>query len=187
MKHIQTFESFINEKKPANESFLNEAKQVGTVYHYTTILALLKILNDDILGDKSLGKHALVSLTRDKNFQKRTRIIPAECRITIDGDKLSNRYKVQAYQWNAAHFSGMLATKSGEIEDQMEEEVQGYITGIINYIEKIELFELDLDPLPFDEEFTEEASKIIDKPSDEISHKDIVNYIKGYIKDVKII
>ena len=77
---------------------LKEAKQVGTVYHYTTILSLLKILDDDVLGDKSLGKYSRVSLTRDKNFQKRTKIIPAECRITINGDKLSNRYKIQPYQ-----------------------------------------------------------------------------------------
>ena len=166
---------------------LKEAKQVGTVYHYTTILSLLKILDDDVLGDKSLGKYSRVSLTRDKNFQKRTKIIPAECRITINGDKLSNRYKIQPYQWNAAHFSGKAATKGGEIEDQMEEEVQGYITGISDYIQKIELFGLDLDPLPFDEDFTKEASKILDKPSDEITQQDIVDYVKKHIKDTKVI
>lgn len=176
MKYVNSF-----------ESFLYEAKQVGTVYHYTTILALLKILDDDVLGDKSLGKYARVSLTRDKNFQKRTRIIPAECRITIDGNKLSNRYKVQPYQWNASHFSGKAATKGGEIEDQMEEEVQGYITGITNYIQKIDLFELELDPLPFDEDFTEEASKILDKPSDEIIQQDIVDFVKRHVKDTKVI
>lgn len=176
MKYVHTY-----------ESFLNEAKQISTVYHYTTILSLLKILDDDVLGDKSLGKYARVSLTRDKNFQKRTKIIPAECRITINGDKLSNRYKVQPYQWNAAHFSGKAATKGGEIEDQMEEEVQGYIIGITDYIQKIELFELDLDPLPFDEDFTMEASKILDKPSDEITQQDIVDYVKKHIRDTKVI
>lgn len=164
------------------QSFLNEGKQVGTLYHYTTILSLLKILDDNFLGDRSLGKYARVSLTRDKNFHKRTRIIPAECCIVIDGNKLSNNYKIKPYQWNAAHFSGNPASQAGKIEDQMEEEVQSSINHIGKYILEIILYELELDPLPFDEDFTENASKILKKPSDEISAQDIVDWIKkkGY-------
>lgn len=175
MKHVKTY-----------ESFLNEAKSVGTLYHYTTILSLLKILNDNFLGDRSLGKYARVSLTRDKNFHKRTNIIPAECCIVIDGDKLSNNHKITPYQWNAAHFSGKRATDAGKIEDQMEEEVQGSISGIGKYIQEIIIYELELDPLPFDEDFTEEASKILKKPEDEISANDIVDWIKKKGYKVKI-
>jgi hypothetical protein len=161
---------------------LREAKQAGTLYHYTTILSLLKILDSNVLGDESLGKYATVSLTRDKNFHKRTSIIPTECCIVIDGDKLSNNYKIVPYQWNTAHFSGKKSTDTGKIEDQMEEEVQGSIKGVSKYIKEIIIYELELDPLPFDDDFTYEASKIIDKPSDEITANDIIEWIekKGY-------
>jgi hypothetical protein len=167
--------------------FVNEGKQVGIVYHYTTILSLLKILDTDILGDQSLGKYATVSLTRDKNFHERTKIIPTECRIVIDGTGLSNRYKIEPYQWNAAHFQGKPATKSGEIEDQMEEEVKGYIKGISKWIESIDIFELELDPLPFDEDFTSQASAILNIPQDEIRIVDIIDFVKNHIKRVNII
>ena len=166
---------------------LKEAKQVGTLYHYTPILSLLKILKSNTLGDESLGKYSTVSLTRDKNFHKRTKIIPSESRIVIDGDKLSNNYKIKPYQWNAAHFQGKPASKSGEIEDQMEEEVQGAIKNINQYIDRIDIFELELDPLPFDEYFTSEASGILGIPEDEITTQDIINFIKKYVSKVNLI
>jgi len=166
---------------------LYERKQVGTLYHYTSILSLLKILDSNILGDESLGKHARVSLTRDKNFHKRTKIVPTECKIYIDGEKLSDNYKITPYQWNASHFSGGKATKNGIIEDQMEEEVQGYVKGVIDYIQKIEIFELELDPLPFDDDFQEVACGILKMDKEDISSQDIIDFIKSHVDDVTVV
>lgn len=100
MKHIRLFEQFVN-----------EAKQVGVIYHYTTFENGLKILQSNELR----GSHAAdstnanpvyaISFTRDKRFHNNHNVgfdvssfgqIP-QVRFTVDGDKLSNKFKVQPY------------------------------------------------------------------------------------------
>lgn len=82
-----------------------ESKQVGIIYHFTKINAIKTLLNDkemskygcDILTFASYNKH--LSTTRDFNmadnplgtFNPSTYNI----RIAIDGDKLSNKFKVK--------------------------------------------------------------------------------------------
>jgi hypothetical protein len=79
--------------KPLN---ISEAKQVGILYHYTLLDYLVSIINDNAL--KALGTTTfgpIISFTRDKNFHNVKRnIMGTECRIVIDGDKLSNNYKI---------------------------------------------------------------------------------------------
>ena len=78
---------------------INESKQVGTLYHYTKLDSLKSIIDDGIL----MGTPSL-SFTRDKNFHKSYRDIGAgygkgliAVRLTVDGNKLSNRYKIEPY------------------------------------------------------------------------------------------
>ena len=87
---------------------IQEGKQVGTLYHYTSLKIADKILKEGFIAgsDKSISgysdeirgknKHSL-SFTRDKNFHEVYRVIGAypECRFVIDGDALSNKYKIQ--------------------------------------------------------------------------------------------
>lgn len=86
------------------EEFL-EAKQVGTLYHFTTKEGLLHILSKqdfdvgicDIFGFISYNDH--ISTSRDfmllndpaGHFTVRTHNV----RIAFDGDKLSNKYKIK--------------------------------------------------------------------------------------------
>lgn len=85
-----------------------EGKQVGTLYHYTSLKTADKILKDGFIqgSDKSIsgysddiiGKNSYsLSFTRNKNFHKVYRVIGGypECRFVIDGDDLSNKYKIQ--------------------------------------------------------------------------------------------
>lgn len=85
-----------------------EGKQVGTLYHYTSLSVANSILEDGFIegGTSSIrGYHDSIrgdnkfslSFTRNKNFHKQSRIIGAEleCRFVVDGDSLSNRYKIQ--------------------------------------------------------------------------------------------
>lgn len=82
---------------------LNEAKQVGPLYHWTDIYHSYDIINDNFLKgyltDTFLSQPA-ISFTRSKNFLKtrpKLRNRPEIC-FVVDGDKLSNNYKIQPFQ-----------------------------------------------------------------------------------------
>ena len=94
---------------------LLESKQVGIIYHYTTFEAGLKILHSNQLKsgetDDSTKSNPIygVSFTRDKRFYNNHNIgfdidstgQRPQVRFTIDGDKLSNKYKIAPYAQNA--------------------------------------------------------------------------------------
>ena len=95
---------------------LKEAKQVGTIHHYTTFENGLKILQSNELksSDAADSTNAnpvyAVSFTRDKRFHNNHNVgfdvssfgQRPQVRFTIDGDKLSNKFKVQPYQQGGA-------------------------------------------------------------------------------------
>jgi hypothetical protein len=75
-----------------NES-LNERKQVGLLYHFTSYVGLKGIIEDNmVLKTWQTDIQPYVSFTRNKNFQSDT--IPTQVRITVDGDKLSDKYRI---------------------------------------------------------------------------------------------
>lgn len=87
------------------KDILKEAKQVGLLYHYTSKSGLESILDIDELyasSERYLG-HELhfISFTRNKNFHKKGANfnVKIDYRITIDGDKLSNKYKIQPFTY----------------------------------------------------------------------------------------
>ena len=65
---------------------LNEAKQVGILYHYTENWLLKQIIESNTLL-------APVSFTRSKD-KKTVSWINVEAALVIDGDKLSTKYKI---------------------------------------------------------------------------------------------
>lgn len=88
------------------ESFIDEAKQIGTIYHYTTYKNAISIIEQD----KLISDHAVdstndnpkynISFTRNKNFASVKRNLISgtiRVRFTIDGDKLSNKYKIEPF------------------------------------------------------------------------------------------
>ncbi|MFW6008971.1 MAG: hypothetical protein ACOCP8_06880 [archaeon] len=85
----------------------NSAKQVGIIYHYTRLIDIINILRTDKIDthpvggdfyddeDKIFDKWA-VSFTRNQNFHQITRPIGGtDCRITFDGNKLSENHKIE--------------------------------------------------------------------------------------------
>ena len=82
---------------------LQEAKQVGTIYHFASLPNLINILKENRLrASNKVQKY--ISFTRDKNFYKAsdTRTIwgvDTEVRIVVDGDKLSTKYKIEPYNF----------------------------------------------------------------------------------------
>lgn len=122
------------------DTFINEAKEVGTLYHFTTITNLVQIIKSNSLRGserKDLNKNA-VSFTREKYlpFVIQTKLSGGtpEVVIVIDGDKLTNRYKTQPYQ-----YGGSTKGKAGEkirknVGDEREEIV------LADKIEKLDLY-----------------------------------------------
>jgi len=75
---------------------LTEAKQVGTLYHFTSYTNLVKIIKSDFVLTTTLKDiQPYVSFTRNKRFHSDT--ISTQARLTIDGDELSNKYKISPH------------------------------------------------------------------------------------------
>ena len=116
--------------KGIKEEQLDESKQVGTIYHYTTFEAGLKILQSNQLKSGEAADSTktnpvfAISFTRDKRFHD-NHVVGFEessfgntpqVRFTIDGDKLSNRFSVQPYSQGGVFDKGK---KSFEAEERV--------------------------------------------------------------------
>lgn len=75
---------------------IKEAKQVGTLYHFTSYSKLVKIINSGfVLTTEHKDIQPYVSFTRDKSMYSDS--ISTQVRLAIDGDGLSNRYKIMPH------------------------------------------------------------------------------------------
>lgn len=122
----------------------NEAKQVGTIYHVCSLKDYLKyILPNDTLQASgryynfAYGGDYYVSFTRDKGFIVESRddeVVLVQ--LVVDGDKLSENYKVRPYNDFAFDEDGI--RKSDDFRKrEMEECVKGPIKNISRYIKEI--------------------------------------------------
>jgi hypothetical protein len=139
---------------------LKEAKQVGTLYHWTYFESLIKILKSNELkanihGDynsvdfraksnPSFEVKPHVSFTRSKGkVFGNDHIFSMPCALEIDGDKLSNNYKVFPYsmQDNPKIQAGQYVDPDDEEEEtyqaEYEERVNGNIKNLDKYIKAI--------------------------------------------------
>jgi hypothetical protein len=78
----------------------NESKNIGILYHYTSLENALNIIKSGQLKSSisDQGKEA-ISFTRNKNFHKRNTMngVSNEVRLVLDGTSLSNNYKISPY------------------------------------------------------------------------------------------
>ena len=124
---------------------INEGKNVGILYHYTDDESILSILETNTLkaNHNDYDSPNSVSFTRNKNFHSnKYRTMDDSFRLVIDGDKLSNNYKVKPYQdayepmiqdylWKG-HPNRRLY-----YESESEEKVESDINNILKYIIEI--------------------------------------------------
>lgn len=122
---------------------LVEDKQVGLLYHYTSLDGLKGILSSNSIKaseEEYMGHHLYyVSFTRNKNFHKKTSNwgVKTDYRITIDGNKLSNRYKIQPF----AYIPGWNYTDNWEydwLENEPESVVRNFFDATGDYDEQEE-------------------------------------------------
>jgi hypothetical protein len=116
--------------KGLKEEQIDESKQVGTIYHYTTFEAGLKILQSNQLKSGEAADSTkqtpvfAISFTRDKRFHDNHVVgfdessfgNTPQLRFTIDGNKLSNRFSVQPYSQGGVFDKGK---KSFEAEERV--------------------------------------------------------------------
>lgn len=81
---------------------ITEGKQLGTLYHYTEIEYMVRILSDNMLKGKYKDKQDMfiISFTRNQIFTSQPRQLGGKnlnSRLVIDGNKLSNKYKLFPY------------------------------------------------------------------------------------------
>lgn len=137
----------------------NEAKQVGTLYHICALQDYIKYIAPlDRLkasGDYTnflYGGNDYVSFTRNKNYNTlhgkadETNIF---VRLVVDGDKLSEHYKIGPYNdayWDRSSededghaFGGLTGDDDNATLREQEEVVKGPINNISKYIKEIQL------------------------------------------------
>lgn len=186
----------VENKLTTNSKILKEAKQVGTLYHFTWITALQNILTDNTLGNEDelyrthLSKpneYGRVSLTRDKDFNKKSALIKnASVCIVLDGDKLSENNQIKPYQWDPSHFWDknskeykQFIKKHGDdaFEDQMEETTP-IIKNLNKYIIKVIIYKDNIEYDPFEEFEPEEFQEIYEECINLLKEKNIPYEIK---------
>jgi hypothetical protein len=153
---------------------IKEAKQVGTLYHFTSYSKLVKIINSGfVLTTEHKYIQPYVSFTRDKSMYSDS--IATQVRLTIDGSGLSNRYKIMPHADVKAGYG------RGSV-DEMEErislltyprgvDVSRYLT-IVNIKKINEKFDID-DPESF-----QDTDDFVEPPSFE-SYNEAIKLLKN--------
>ena len=132
------------------QDILKEAKQVGIIYHYTTFESGLKVLElnqlkSDHTAESTNAKPVFgISFTRDKRFNNANRAVDftnssfgrtPQLRFTIDGNKLSNKFKVQPYSQGGRFDKGK---KDFEAEERVTSD-KLFTIPLSNYLISIDL------------------------------------------------
>ena len=135
---------------------LNEAKQVGDIYHFTSYENMISIINDDF-NLKSFGidsDNSYISFTRNRNMTSPT--IYRDVRISIDGDNLSNKYKIEPFADVKAGFgrNGRYRKSKDESEERVNVFKKNDKIDIKKYIKSIDI----LDPTMLKENEDEYAA-----------------------------
>ena len=116
-----------------------EGKQVGDVYHVCSPQSMLYNLKHNSLTPHtfsvSLDQGDGISLTRNKNFLVNTTLFsPAVFRITLDGDKISDNYKVRPYDfYSEIDMTTRILAKKTKLFDEMEKELKKYNVDVVYF------------------------------------------------------
>lgn len=165
--------------------YLLEAKQVGTLYHSTSLERLLSILSENTIkglntkrfikvsGKEEVKKILGISFSRDKNSRLDLKDTKLESTIVADGDKISNRHKISQFDEFSTYSNDSFSSRRMEAE----EFVHGDIPNIKSYIKEIYL-DKDLISKHYNKSLKD---FIVDKYKIE-STEDFISDVSNYIK-----
>jgi hypothetical protein len=159
MNNFNLKKFLIENKLTSNSREIAESKQVGTVYHFTGVPNIKKILANGLpfLEDNQFTnnipvdrkKAYSISVTRSPNFNGRNphNFKSRGCRIVLDGDKIAQRYKIAPINIDNTWSSHYLTKKSDhhyfptKFDNWFEERIyspnSGYLP--IEYIKQIDI------------------------------------------------
>jgi hypothetical protein len=96
-----------------NIQALDERKQVGNLYHFTSYSSLIQIINSGfVLTTKHKDIQPYVSFTRNKSMYSDS--ISTQARLTIDGTKLTDKYKLSPHADEKAGYGRTSVDESEE-------------------------------------------------------------------------
>lgn len=158
------------------------------LYHFTDIGALFFILETNSLKTDNNR----ISLTRNKNFDKHsTEFNDMDCRITVDANKLKNKYKLKPYDWAGDPEFKNDPWFNGKLEDQSEEVIEGSVNNFSQYIKQINIKRKALTKIlkgTSSRIDLKRIKKILNLPlSSKISEKDVIKYFGSFAFEVNII
>ncbi len=132
------------------KQYLNEAKQVGTIYHFTDLQSAWVILSDkELITDDSIdfsgfdGGFSLkraregVSFTRNKNLKMTANAGGRDgkswgaVRIAFDGNKLSSKYKIEPY----ADTQNYISKKDDQQEEIIRKKKVKFSVGMVKSVD----------------------------------------------------
>ena len=111
---------------------LAESKQVGVLYHFTNEVIIKEIVKSNVLQTSN----GYVSLTRNYNLDF------GNIRITLNGDKLSNRYKIEPFYDGVYNATTKRKVRSPMRDQEREERIEKSITNLDRYIIQIDTMDL---------------------------------------------
>lgn len=131
------------------EHLVNESKQVGELYHVCSLEAYLKYIkpNNELKASGNFNNWLHNGDTNYISFTRNKRYVPDSIgvnfanvliQLVIDGDKLSNNYKIEPYNDFAFDSDGKINNDySKRYGTESEEIVKGPIKNISKYIKEI--------------------------------------------------
>lgn len=113
---------------------LLEAKQVGIIYHFTSMNSLFRIISTNKMKS-NLGH---ISFTRNSRLGYRD----SDARIAFDGNKMSNKFKFQPYMHGNPFYDDDPVQLRKMYGDEWEESIKkSSISGVLKYIIKIDILD----------------------------------------------
>lgn len=144
----------ISTLKSDNTQLFNEGKQVGTLYHFTNINSLVQIIQKNSLKPSSISKS--ISFTRNPKFHNVDKRVGLgsqylEVKIVVDGDRLSNRYKIQPFNFFKSRTKHPHPSPRAEEEERVitNDNINNFDNYVISYDINIDEIEKQFEQ-PFD-------------------------------------
>ena len=192
------------------EEDLDESKNLGTLYHFTSLFGIHDILTSNFLKGSNSETEEFsrdfqflspeqrqkvkekgsvfwnyISLTRDKNlYKKNPSLRGSTVRIVLDGNKISSNYKIKPFSYYGNEQDGdeNYRFSSNESEERINLGDKEGINNLDKYIEGIDIF---LDKIEDNKMYLKQIENIkLQFPQINILYKDKPITIEQYRKDI---